>query len=264
MCQGEEFKAKGKTVLELGWKGIEKAKNAGYTSTPTEQTIIITNTGNQSVTLSKNALTNYTVSDFSAATLAPNATATFTVQPNVNLTAGTYNETITVSTENGTDTSIPVTFKVNGAFSVTINPSSATITNGDSQILTANPVGGSGSYTYKWYAGTETTAFATTNEVTVNPSVTTTYKVVVNDTIEDKDVTATITVNPRTYTITYNSNGGSGTMGDGTATENEAFTLPACGFSAPTDMKIIIRRKRKLQRRKTENHCCCRISLHII
>jgi DNA topoisomerase-3 len=25
MCQGEEFKAKGKTVLELGWKGIEKA-----------------------------------------------------------------------------------------------------------------------------------------------------------------------------------------------------------------------------------------------
>jgi hypothetical protein len=214
------------------------SKNAGYTSTPTEQTIIITNTGNQSVTLSKNALTNYTVSDFSAATLAPNATATFTVQPNVNLTAGTYNETITVSTENGTDTSIPVTFKVNGAFSVTINPSSATITNGDSQILTANPVGGSGSYTYKWYAGTETTAFATTNEVTVNPSVTTTYKVVVNDTIEDKDVTATITVNPRTYTITYNSNGGSGTMGDGTATENEAFTLPACGFSAPTDKQF--------------------------
>lgn len=35
------------------------------------------------------------------------------------------------------------------------------------------------------------------------------------------------------YTITYNSNGGTGTMSDGTAIEEVAFTLPANNFTAP-------------------------------
>ncbi len=48
--------------------------------------------------------------------------------------------------------------------------------------------------------------------------------------------TCTVTVEapkPETYTITYDANGGSGTMADGTATENAAFTLPECSFTAP-------------------------------
>lgn len=36
-----------------------------------------------------------------------------------------------------------------------------------------------------------------------------------------------------TYIITYDANGGSGTMEKGTATEGVAFTLPENGFSAP-------------------------------
>ena len=36
-----------------------------------------------------------------------------------------------------------------------------------------------------------------------------------------------------TYTITYNANGGSGTMADGIAPDGEAFVLPGCSFTAP-------------------------------
>ena len=38
---------------------------------------------------------------------------------------------------------------------------------------------------------------------------------------------------PETYTITYNSNGGTGTMAAGTAIKDVPFVLPACGFMAP-------------------------------
>ncbi len=38
----------------------------------------------------------------------------------------------------------------------------------------------------------------------------------------------------KTYTITFHENGGSGSMPNDTATHGEAFTLPECGFTAPT------------------------------
>ena len=41
-----------------------------------------------------------------------------------------------------------------------------------------------------------------------------------------------------TYTITYDANGGSGTMTNGTATEGTPFTLPANGFTAPEGKKF--------------------------
>ncbi len=39
---------------------------------------------------------------------------------------------------------------------------------------------------------------------------------------------------PNTYKITYDPNEGSGSMSEGTAKHGEAFTLPECGFTAPT------------------------------
>ena len=39
---------------------------------------------------------------------------------------------------------------------------------------------------------------------------------------------------PNTYTISFNANGGSGTMSSQTANENEWFRLPECKFTAPT------------------------------
>lgn len=65
---------------------------------PAEQTVTITNTGNQQITLKQptSASKNYTIGTLSKADLAPGETATFTVQPDLNLTSGVYNEFITV------------------------------------------------------------------------------------------------------------------------------------------------------------------------
>lgn len=46
------------------------------------------------------------------ATIAPNSTAQFTVQPKTGLAIGTYNETITVSGSNGASTSLNANFTV--------------------------------------------------------------------------------------------------------------------------------------------------------
>ncbi len=188
------------------------SKNQGYGEIAT-QTITVTNTGNSEVTLQQPTSTNYTIGDLSATTLAPGATATFTVTPNTGLTAGTYNETITVTTTQSTSAEVSVKFKVNGVFSVGISPETPTIINGDSVTLTVNPAGGRGSYTYKWYAGNDTAVLGTDKTYTVSPDTTTTYKVVVNDNIEDKEVSATVTVNPKTYAVNVNDG-----MGDGSLT----------------------------------------------
>ncbi len=42
----------------------------------------------------------------------------------------------------------------------------------------------------------------------------------------------------KTYTITYNANGGTGDMPKGTATHGEEFTLPKCGFTPPEDKEF--------------------------
>lgn len=39
---------------------------------------------------------------------------------------------------------------------------------------------------------------------------------------------------PDTYTVSYNANGGAGTMVDETVNEGAAYTLPICGFTAPS------------------------------
>ena len=68
----------------------------GYAQ-PAAQTVVVTNTGNQDVTLVQPASANFEISAFSAITLAPNDTATFSVQPRSGLPAGTYSEQIVVT-----------------------------------------------------------------------------------------------------------------------------------------------------------------------
>ena len=75
-------------------------------SVPGAQTVTVKNTGNQDVMLNLPASTYYNVtavSGFSGtqATLTPNSTASFTVQPKTGLAAGTWQETLTVSGNNG-------------------------------------------------------------------------------------------------------------------------------------------------------------------
>lgn len=68
---------------------------------PAAQSVTITNTGNQTVEVSLPAATGYTITGGKGftngiASIAPEGTATFTVQPNSGLTAGTHDETLTV------------------------------------------------------------------------------------------------------------------------------------------------------------------------
>ena len=101
-----------KTALDFG------SVQAGYTR-PAAQTVTITNTGNQSVTLTLPTMTHY---DIVAAgngwaadgtiTLAPNAAAAFTVQPDAGLPAGSYSGTLTVNGTDGAAATVDLAFTV--------------------------------------------------------------------------------------------------------------------------------------------------------
>lgn len=82
---------------------------------PAAKTVTITNTGNQTVEVSLPAATGYTITGDEGftngiASIEPEGTATFTVQPN-DLTAGNHSETLTISWNNG-NLSLPVGFTV--------------------------------------------------------------------------------------------------------------------------------------------------------
>lgn len=93
------------------------SKTVGYTEAPAAQTVTLTNTGNQNVTVTLPASANYTITAGegfanSTATLAPNGTAAFTVQPNTGLTAGDYDEELTISGTNGASCTVQLRFAV--------------------------------------------------------------------------------------------------------------------------------------------------------
>ena len=71
---------------------------------PAARTVTIKNTGNQTVILVQPTSEHYILGDLSATELAPNGTATFTVQPKPGLDANTYNEALTVTGSSGDKT----------------------------------------------------------------------------------------------------------------------------------------------------------------
>ena len=83
----------------------------GYASVPEAQTVTVENTGNQSVTVTLPVSTSYVITagaGFGAdgtAKLDVSGAAQFTVQPKTGLSAGDYNETITISGTGATQTS---------------------------------------------------------------------------------------------------------------------------------------------------------------
>ena len=79
------------------------------------KTVMITNTGNETVELTEAVLqenSNYTVSELSEKRIAPRRTAEITVQPKENLAAGEYNETLTISGSNEVSASVKLKFNV--------------------------------------------------------------------------------------------------------------------------------------------------------
>ena len=93
----------------------------GY-SQPDTQVITITNTGNQSITLTQPTATNYDIGTLSTKVLAANGdTASFTVRPKVGIAAGTYTETVTVLGTESASASTEAT--------VTVDKITGTVTN---------------------------------------------------------------------------------------------------------------------------------------
>lgn len=130
--------------------------NAGYTTAPTAQTVTITNTGNQSVTVDLPTSTNYTITagtgfTSGTATITQNGTAQFTVQPKTGLAAGSYNETLAISGDNDVGATVGLSFTVNPKlYTVTVltdgkgsaSASPATAAAGTTVTLTAKPDSG--------------------------------------------------------------------------------------------------------------------------
>lgn len=179
-------------------------KNEGYDDSNLSKTVVIKNEGNCDVDLKDLVSSSYNVI-VSKKHLIPNETCTLIISPKKNLMVGEYKETIDVMAEQGTSAQVKVNFKVNGKLTVGLVASATNIIEGQSVDLTATAKGGSGNYSYKWYAGDKYLADLSGAKVNVSPSVTTTYKVVITDTIENKDTVATITVIPRKYVLTVPS-----------------------------------------------------------
>ena len=84
----------------------------GYAQ-PAAQTVTLTNTGNQTVTLNQPVSTdNFEVGTLSKTELAAGDTATFTVQPKAGLSARTYSENIKVTGTGDAAVTIPASFTV--------------------------------------------------------------------------------------------------------------------------------------------------------
>ena len=102
------------------------SKTVDYTQAPTAQTVTLTNTGNQTVTVNLPVGTDYTITAGEGfangtATLAPNGTAAFTVQPITGLGVGSYPETPTISGGNNVSASIELSFTVLETYTLTVN-----------------------------------------------------------------------------------------------------------------------------------------------
>lgn len=101
------------------------SKTVDYTEAPAAQTVTLTNTGNQNVTVDLPTSTNYIITagegfTNDTATLAPNGTAAFTVQPNTGLDVGSHDDTLNISGSNGTNASVKLSFTVNAVYTLTV------------------------------------------------------------------------------------------------------------------------------------------------
>ncbi|AFA50139.1 leucine-rich repeat protein [Acetobacterium woodii] len=85
---------------------------AGYTTPPAIQTMMVKNTGNQSVTLTQPTSEHYAIGPLSNNLLNKDETVTFTIQPKLGLAAGSYNESLSIVGTNGASVSIPLSFTV--------------------------------------------------------------------------------------------------------------------------------------------------------
>ena len=102
------------------------SETEGYADAPAAQTVTIKNIGKLSVTVDLPTSAKYTITagtgfENGAATLASDDTATFTVQPNTGLDAGSHDDILNISGNDGTSASVKLSFTVNAVYTLTVN-----------------------------------------------------------------------------------------------------------------------------------------------
>ena len=113
------------------------SQTLGYKA-PEAQTVEITNTGTGAVKLVQPSAAAFEVGALSATELAVGAKASFTVRPKAGLDSGTYEENITVKTEQGSGAAVKAVFKVTGSKILSIvKPSAVTKKNGQDKKASA-------------------------------------------------------------------------------------------------------------------------------
>ena len=172
---------------------------------PAAQTVTITNTGNQTVTLNQPSAVNFQVGALSGTELAPNGTATFTVQPKAGLAVGEYKEELTVSNQNAGEVTLTLTFKVNPVLvtGLTLDKNTLALFAGDSATLTAAVTPDNATNkTLTW--ASSNTAVATVDQsgkVTAVAPGTAAITVTTNDG-SGKVASCPVTVTAKTYALT--------------------------------------------------------------
>ena len=130
------------------------------------------------------------------------------------VSVGTYTANLKIysNAENNDTITIPVTMVVVDDLPLSANATAVpqNICQGDTAILYANAVGGSGTYTYNWKVND--TTFSTDANPKVTPSETTTYTVEIND--SSNTVTTSVTVNVISQLATPNKPFGKTTVGN--------------------------------------------------
>ena len=179
----------------------------GYAQ-PAAQTVTVTSTGNQKVTVALPTATNFIITAGEGfadgrAVIEPGKTAAFTVQPKQGLTVGRYAETLTVTCAEGAKVELPVTFTVNPVpvTGVTLDKKTLSLFTGDSATLTAT-------------VAPENATDKTVTWVSSNPAIVTvdgsghvkavaagTANITVTTTDGNKTAVCAVTVTGRTYTL---------------------------------------------------------------
>ena len=125
----------------------------------------------------------------------------------------------------GGDTPVNVT-------GVSLDRNSLTLTIGESFSLTVTITpSNADNKSVTWASGNSDVASVSGGNVTATGVGTTTITVTTQS--GGHTASCTVTVNAKAYTITYDANGGAGTMRTGSAADGEPFTLPGCSFTPP-------------------------------
>ena len=134
----------GTYTMSASWLPEFASQPVGYVTAPAEQTVTITNTGNQQIILTQPTASKYVIGTLSTTILAVSGTATFTVQPKTGLSVGTQNELIRITGSGSAATDVYAQYTVNPGVTTTasINGHAQIYANGNALILAPGTTAG--------------------------------------------------------------------------------------------------------------------------